>query len=1280
MSSTISSNAFSTRKTGIDFGLIFFSSNESSLEQEKYRLVIESARFADQHGFSSVWIPERHFTKEGWLYPNPAVLQAHLAAQTQHIQLRAGSVVIPLHHPIRVAEEWAMVDNLSGGRVGISFASGWNPGDFALFPEHYAQRNEVMYQGIETVRKLWRGETIEVQGGDGKLVRIQTYPSPIQRELPFWITAAGNPMTFTTAGKMGANLLTHLYNQSVDELAEKIQMYRSARAQHGYDPATGQVSVMLHTFIGPDETTVRAQIQDPFSAYLTSATYLLSAIATSRNQKIDLASLSQKDRDEYFQFVFDRLISQQRVLFGTPESCAGLVTQLQAAGVNEIASQIDFGVDTDLALASMPYLQQLKELVNYGQKSELPVGTPISHLSSEEHGPMRLEQLRHRCQEPLNLTDFYQYLSQCGVELTGNYQGIEQLWRGENEALGHIVVTPPQYQGSSTVYQLPPALFDSCSQVLMAAVPDVLLSDIIALYVPIGMRDFLYDQQRMATSVWSHAQITTMPQPDAQLVEGDIHVFDEQGQTIAEIRGLQLQRIELAETVPTPAVAPTQKLDEHLYTVVWEPITFQVQHGHITGSWLIFADQLGIGRKLGSLLEGVGASCVYVIPGDGFRHDGNGQYQINGENAADIDHLLRYEQSLRQAPVQGIIYLWSLNMVSVDSMSTTAFFSAQQANLTSALLLIQACLHEGDATSPKLWFVTQGAQAIGTKDEIISATQAPVWGLGKTCAMEHPELWGGLIDLDPQSIGIEAAKHVFTSLQQEKSENQIAFRQGNSYVARLVRYKSVETKPLIIKDDASYLITGGLHGLGVVIARWLIEKGARYLILLGRTSLPSRDLWLQEPYASDPHVCALRELEQEDVSVYYAAVDVANETQLREFLERSVKQSYIPLRGIFHAASRWQDMHGQSLVRPLATMTTESLMEVFGPKGGGGWLLQTLLQDVPLDFFVSFSSAASLLGSATQGNYAATGEFLDALASQQRAQGLHALSIDWGAVSDVGFGATPEGLRVHSHWEHRGIQRITPAQVLNALELLIPQQQARVGVMSFDWKLLFASFPYLASLPLMTHLRDEVEKLSTIATQPVEEDLLQTLMLAESEQQRQMILVAHLTHRIAAILHLLPEELDSEQTLMALGVDSLMALELKQRLEFQLAIYIPVVALLQGPSIVQLASYVLELLANKNHQESESEITQNTHLPEESQDVSEEQLLTTLGQLSEQHISAIVQQMSEQDTSQASSDQQTTQPSGTEDLTAHIESLSDEEIQVLLQQIVQERKHNHDER
>ena len=150
----------------MDFSLFFFADGGAA-GADGYRLLLESARFADEHGLAAVWTPERHFHPFGGLYPNPAVTGAAVAAVTERIGIRAGSVVAPLHHPLRIAEEWSVVDNLSGGRVGLSFASGWHAVDFVLRPENYAERRTAMLETVDTVRRLWRGETAEFPDGAG---------------------------------------------------------------------------------------------------------------------------------------------------------------------------------------------------------------------------------------------------------------------------------------------------------------------------------------------------------------------------------------------------------------------------------------------------------------------------------------------------------------------------------------------------------------------------------------------------------------------------------------------------------------------------------------------------------------------------------------------------------------------------------------------------------------------------------------------------------------------------------------------------------------------------------------------------------------------------------------------------------------------------------------------------------------------------------------------------------------------------------------------------------
>ncbi len=346
------------RSKKLAFGLLFFGGDEGSAAWEKYQFVIDVARYADDNGFSAIWLPERHFTPMGSLYPNPAVLHAALARETRRIRLRAGSVVLPLHHPIRVAEEWALVDNLSLGRVELSFAPGWNVEDFALSPGHYASRYEVMYQGIQVLQQLWNGQTIEATDGAGQPIRIRSYPTPMQKQLITWITAAGSPLSFQQAGQIGANVLTHLFDQGVEELAEKIALYRKARAEHGFDPDAGRVAVTLHTYLAADFAEVHANARQPYLNYLKGNLKLLEKLAQSRNIPIDLSRLTPPQLDQALEFLFEKFV-QQRSLLGTPESCTELAKQLADIGVQEIACLLDFGPTPEVIKKSLPYLREL---------------------------------------------------------------------------------------------------------------------------------------------------------------------------------------------------------------------------------------------------------------------------------------------------------------------------------------------------------------------------------------------------------------------------------------------------------------------------------------------------------------------------------------------------------------------------------------------------------------------------------------------------------------------------------------------------------------------------------------------------------------------------------------------------------------------------------------------------------------------------------------------------------------------------------------------------------
>ena len=341
-----------------EISLLFFASNEADCRGDKYALLTEAVRFADARGFRAVWLPERHFHPFGGLYPSPSLLAAALAPMTERIRLRAGSVVLPLHHPVRVAEEWAVVDNLSGGRVDLAFAQGWNARDFVLAPHAYADRLKVLYDSIQAVQRLWEGGSLELTDGTGAPATVRIYPQPRQERLETWITCSGGAQRFAEAGAIGANVLTALLFQTEDELAEKISAYRRARAEQGHE-RTGHVTLMLHTFLGDTIEAVREAVRAPFTEYLKSSINLW------RQQSQDLNSLSEEEQQEVLGYAFERYF-QTAALFGTPESCRGRVERLRAIGVSEIACLIDFGVGADAVLSSLEYLAELRDELETG--------------------------------------------------------------------------------------------------------------------------------------------------------------------------------------------------------------------------------------------------------------------------------------------------------------------------------------------------------------------------------------------------------------------------------------------------------------------------------------------------------------------------------------------------------------------------------------------------------------------------------------------------------------------------------------------------------------------------------------------------------------------------------------------------------------------------------------------------------------------------------------------------------------------------------------------------
>ncbi len=638
-------------------------------------------------------------------------------------------------------------------------------------------------------------------------------------------------------------------------------------------------------------------------------------------------------------------------------------------------------------------------------------------------------------------------------------------------------------------------------------------------------------------------------------------------------------------------------IKDWLYEIEWQvkprqevlDVTSRQKNGfHKAGGWLIFADSEGVGKTLAQLLQARGHTCILVYAGDTYKAKEAGTWSINPKNPADFEQLFPEVLGNLDLPLQGIVHLWSLEAELASNLTISSLEQAKIA-VSSVLHMLQALIKgQGEfpsLPSPRLWLLTRGAVPIDSN--LTGVAQAPLWGLGKVVALEHPDLWGGMLDLAPESTTDEATK-LLAEIEYSFGEDHIAFRNGNRYVARLVPKQLQEYKKVAFRSDGTYLITGGLGALGLSVAQWMVEKGARQLVLIGRSGA--------SPEAQE----TLQQLEQKGAKVVVAQADVSEQEDVSRLLEE-VKNCMPPLRGIIHAAGMLQD-------GMLLGQTWESFSRVMAPKVQGAWNLHALTQNLDLDFFVCFSSISALLGSPGQGNYAAANHFLDMLAHYRQGLGLPALSVNWGPWA--GGGMAVEELQ--TRLRRKGLQGLPPEQAIAAMESLLGANCVQTTVANVDWSLFKELYETRGKRSLLELLaiQPHAAKLPPLV-QPEILQQLQAVGTSESPterfHERISLLIAYIQGEVAKVLGLEPSNLpDPQQGFFDMGMDSLMAVEFKNRLEVSLGTSVPVTLMFDFPTIKDLAWYVAkEVMGWELTEEGDSELPAQDELAEALSEVEE---------------------------------------------------------------------------
>ena len=575
------------------------------------------------------------------------------------------------------------------------------------------------------------------------------------------------------------------------------------------------------------------------------------------------------------------------------------------------------------------------------------------------------------------------------------------------------------------------------------------------------------------------------------------------------------------------------------------------------GSWLILADGGGVGRKLGSMLRARGERCTLVFAGSTDQQLAEDEVVIPPGDAKAYRRMLEPFVD-DQPPLRGVVHLWCLDENEPVCGAEGDLNAALEISCRSALYVAQALVSRGWRSAPTLWLGTRGAVSIEVNRRVEGAGDvrrlavSSLWGLGRVISQEHPELSCSLLDLDVTADEGDLHRLLDEIYHRGPTvEDQIAYRAGYRHLARLQRSRAaVRVQSALVHPDGTYFITGGRGEIGLLVARWLADHGARNLVLVGRTigSLKARQ--------------AMSDLERTGVRIFSALADVSRMQAVADVLE-DIKSRMPPLAGVIHAAGVLED-------RLVVDHQWHLFEKVFAPKIHGAWNLHVLTREMPLDLFVLFSSASTVFGGPGLGNYVAANRFLDALAEHRRAVGLPGLSLAWGPWDGVGM-ANIVGRVREGQWSEMGLNPLSPARALEAMRHALQLDAACVSVMSMDW----TKFQQRRSSQQIPRFFEHVLETSQLDSRP--DSAFRFQLESAVAADRKALLMGHVRAQVEDTLGWGGgEHVQVKQGFFDIGMDSLRAVELRNRLQSSLHCMLPATLTIKCPTIELLVEYLLK--------------------------------------------------------------------------------------------------------
>ena len=590
----------------------------------------------------------------------------------------------------------------------------------------------------------------------------------------------------------------------------------------------------------------------------------------------------------------------------------------------------------------------------------------------------------------------------------------------------------------------------------------------------------------------------------------------------------------------------TETSTDFAYQLEWQELSRDTLTtlSYPQGYWIIFSDGSTFAQKLVEKIEKRGQSGLLVYAGDTFQQLNSSAWTLNPTHPEDFEKLIDSILKTNSLPCLGIIHLWSMNAASSDELNLSTLEQILKRGCSSVLHLIQNLSTYEGFVNFRLWLVTRGACTVKAKSSKLSLEQSPLCGLAKVIAIEHSELFGGSIDLEPVETSNEVDL-LLAEIDCPTAEDQIAFRDCRRYVPRLIRSFLPQSKQKLLRENGTYLITGGLGTLGFKVAQWMVDEGIKYLVLIGRSSIPQTTR------------LRLKKLQQNGTKILTIQANVSSEADMTKAFE-NIPASWPPLRGVIHTAGVLRD-------ELLKEHSWDSFCQVTRPKIAGAWILHSLTKNRELDFFVCFSSATSLLGSRGQGSYAAANIFMDTLAHYRRQQGLPGLSINWGPWTDSGMASDKM-----SWFARLGIKGLSEDVAIESMASLIQERAVQKAVIDIDWFIFKSWYETIHPFPLLDKIPVESQSPSKLDVSQQSEILRQ--LENASEDNRVSLLQTYLQNCIARTMTLEPSKINISTHISNLGMDSLMTFELLNKLRNELAIEIDIMTFVNNATLTNIAT------------------------------------------------------------------------------------------------------------